>query len=214
MHQVRAHLAHCGSPIVGDTLYVADTENHLLRRVDLTKRQVHTIAGTGEQARPEQNSRRSGAVEEEAARHERDKEGLLKARAEAEANLHRVEASQPEERRELNEVKRKTQDLLGKKNALQKDLGRLLASELQAIGLTDAHLDEHGYVYATIPANTDKKVPVICFCSHMDTSPAVSGASRHLRARHARRRPPPTVGRVYHCDACSSEERGSTEVTW
>ncbi|MDB5578430.1 MAG: peptidase, partial [Bradyrhizobium sp.] len=57
----------------------------------------------------------------------------------------------------------------------QKDLGRLLASELQAIGIGDAHLDAHGYVYATIPANTEKKVPVICFCSHMDTSPDCSG---------------------------------------
>ena len=57
----------------------------------------------------------------------------------------------------------------------QKDLGRLLAGELQAMGLADAHLDEHGYVYATIPATTAKKVPVICFCSHMDTSPDCSG---------------------------------------
>src|SRR6478609_2214186 len=57
----------------------------------------------------------------------------------------------------------------------QKNLGRLLAAELQALGLKDAHLDEHGYVYATIPANTDKKVPVICFCSHMDTSPDCTG---------------------------------------
>jgi tripeptide aminopeptidase len=57
----------------------------------------------------------------------------------------------------------------------QKDLGRLLARELQAMGLSDAHLDEHGYVYATIPANTDKRVPVICFCSHMDTSPDCTG---------------------------------------
>jgi tripeptide aminopeptidase len=57
----------------------------------------------------------------------------------------------------------------------QKNLGRLLASELQAMGLKDAHLDEHGYVYATIPANTPKKVPVICFCSHMDTSPDCTG---------------------------------------
>src|SRR6202521_5873890 len=56
----------------------------------------------------------------------------------------------------------------------QKNLGRLLVSELQAIGIGDAHLDEHGYVYATIPANTDKHVPVICFCSHMDTSPDCS----------------------------------------
>jgi tripeptide aminopeptidase len=57
----------------------------------------------------------------------------------------------------------------------QKDLGRLLARELQAIGLPDADLDQHGYVYATIPANTAKRVPVICFCSHMDTSPDCSG---------------------------------------
>jgi tripeptide aminopeptidase len=57
----------------------------------------------------------------------------------------------------------------------QKDLGRLLARELQAMGISDAHLDEHGYVYATIPANTDKRVPVICFCSHMDTSPDCTG---------------------------------------
>jgi tripeptide aminopeptidase len=59
----------------------------------------------------------------------------------------------------------------------QKNLGRLLASELQAMGLSDAHLDEHGYVYATIPATTEKRVPVICFCSHMDTSPDCSGAN-------------------------------------
>ena len=57
----------------------------------------------------------------------------------------------------------------------QKDLGRLLVSELQAMGVADAHLDEHGYVYATIPANTAKQVPVICFCSHMDTSPDCTG---------------------------------------
>jgi tripeptide aminopeptidase len=57
----------------------------------------------------------------------------------------------------------------------QKDLGRLLAKELQEIGLKDAHLDEHGYVYATIAATTAKTVPVICFCSHMDTSPDCTG---------------------------------------
>lgn len=57
----------------------------------------------------------------------------------------------------------------------QKDLGRLLAQELRDLGLADAHLDEHGYVYATIPANTDKTIPVICFCSHMDTSPDCTG---------------------------------------
>jgi tripeptide aminopeptidase len=59
----------------------------------------------------------------------------------------------------------------------QKDLGRLLVDELQAIGLSDAHLDEHGYVYATVPSNVDKPVPVICFCSHMDTAPDFSGTN-------------------------------------
>jgi tripeptide aminopeptidase len=58
----------------------------------------------------------------------------------------------------------------------QKNLGRLLVEELLAIGLADAHLDEHGYVYATIPSNTPKNnVPVICFCAHMDTAPDFSG---------------------------------------
>jgi tripeptide aminopeptidase len=57
----------------------------------------------------------------------------------------------------------------------QKDLGKILVEELKAIGVADAHMDEWGYVYATIPATTDKKVPVICFCAHMDTAPDCSG---------------------------------------
>ena len=57
----------------------------------------------------------------------------------------------------------------------QKDLARVLVNELLDIGVTDAHMDEYGYVYATIPSNTDKQVPVICFCSHMDTAPDCSG---------------------------------------
>lgn len=57
----------------------------------------------------------------------------------------------------------------------QKNLGRLLVKELLEIGITDAHMDEFGFVYATIPSNTTKDVPVICFCSHMDTSPDSSG---------------------------------------
>lgn len=59
--------------------------------------------------------------------------------------------------------------------AKQKDLGRLLVEELLAIGLADAHMDEHGNVYATVPATTPKRVPVICFCAHMDTAPDFSG---------------------------------------
>ncbi len=57
----------------------------------------------------------------------------------------------------------------------QKDLGRMLAQELLDMGLADAHLDEYGYVYATIPSNIAKQVPSICFCAHMDTSPDCSG---------------------------------------
>lgn len=57
----------------------------------------------------------------------------------------------------------------------QKDLSRLLAEELKQIGLADAHMDEWGYVYATIPSTTDNKVPVICFCAHVDTAPDCSG---------------------------------------
>lgn len=57
----------------------------------------------------------------------------------------------------------------------QKNLSRLLVEELLAMGIKDAHLDEHGYIYATIPSNTSKKVPVICFCSHVDTAPDCSG---------------------------------------
>jgi tripeptide aminopeptidase len=67
----------------------------------------------------------------------------------------------------------------------QKNLGRLLVEELLAIGISDAHLDEHGYVYATIPANTDKPdVPVICFCSHMDTAPDFTGTDVRPKIHH------------------------------
>jgi len=57
----------------------------------------------------------------------------------------------------------------------QKDLGRVLVQELLEIGITDAEMDSNGYVYATIPSNTKKVLPVIFFCSHMDTSPDCSG---------------------------------------
>lgn len=59
----------------------------------------------------------------------------------------------------------------------QKDLSRMLVQELLELGIADAHLDDHGYVYATIPSNTSKKVPVICFCAHVDTSSDSSGAN-------------------------------------
>ena len=57
----------------------------------------------------------------------------------------------------------------------QKDLSNLLVQELREMGIEDAHLDDYGYVYATIPATTSKKVPVICFCAHVDTAPDCTG---------------------------------------
>lgn len=57
----------------------------------------------------------------------------------------------------------------------QKNLSRLLVDELKAMGIQDAAMDEFGYVYASIPSNTSKSVPAICFCSHVDTSPESSG---------------------------------------
>jgi tripeptide aminopeptidase len=59
----------------------------------------------------------------------------------------------------------------------QKNLGKVLVEELKAMGISDAALDEHGYVYATIPSNTAKNVPTLCFCSHIDTSPDCSGTN-------------------------------------
>lgn len=60
-------------------------------------------------------------------------------------------------------------------SAKQKDLSKILAEELVEMGIKDAHMDEWGYVYATIPSNSNKNVPVICFCSHVDTAPDASG---------------------------------------
>ena len=57
----------------------------------------------------------------------------------------------------------------------QKNLGALLVDELLKLGISDAEMDHNGYVYGTIPSNTDKNLPVIFFCSHMDTSPDCSG---------------------------------------
>jgi tripeptide aminopeptidase len=53
----------------------------------------------------------------------------------------------------------------------QLNLSRLLLDELKTMGLTDSELDENGYLYASIPSNTEKSVPVICYCAHVDTSP-------------------------------------------
>ncbi len=60
----------------------------------------------------------------------------------------------------------------------QKNLSKLLADELKKMGIKDAEMDEFGYVYATIPSNSGKQnIPVICFCSHVDTAPDCSGTN-------------------------------------
>lgn len=68
----------------------------------------------------------------------------------------------------------------------QKDLGKVLFEELRQMGLSDVEMDDYGYVYATIPSNSgNKDVPVICFCSHMDTAPDCSGTGvKPLLHRH------------------------------
>lgn len=60
--------------------------------------------------------------------------------------------------------------------AKQKDLAKILVSELKELGIEDAEMDEWGYVYATVPATKGSEdVPTICFCAHMDTAPDCSG---------------------------------------
>lgn len=59
----------------------------------------------------------------------------------------------------------------------QWNLARYLQAELQKIGMSEVEMDSHAYVYATLPANTDKDIPTIGFIAHMDTSPDCSGAN-------------------------------------
>jgi len=57
----------------------------------------------------------------------------------------------------------------------QKNLSKILVAELQQMGIEDAAIDEHGYVMATIKPTHQRKVPVVCFCAHVDTAPDCSG---------------------------------------
>ena len=57
----------------------------------------------------------------------------------------------------------------------QKNLSKILVDELQQMGIQDAAMDEHGYVMATIEPTHQRKVPVVCFCAHVDTAPDCSG---------------------------------------
>ncbi|MCE2756867.1 MAG: hypothetical protein LW706_02800 [Chitinophagaceae bacterium] len=60
----------------------------------------------------------------------------------------------------------------------QKDLSRLLVEELKGMGWNDVTMDQWGYVIGSIPSNSIRKVPVVCFCSHVDTAPDCSGMKR------------------------------------
>ena len=62
-------------------------------------------------------------------------------------------------------------------SAKQMVFAQYLKEELEALGLEEIELDEHGYLYATLPSNTDKEVPTIGFIAHMDTSPDMTGAN-------------------------------------
>ena len=57
----------------------------------------------------------------------------------------------------------------------QLELGKILATELKELGLSDVTISEFGYVYATLPTNTDKEISTIGFIAHMDTAPDMSG---------------------------------------
>ena len=77
----------------------------------------------------------------------------------------------------------------------QKALGAYLVEEMKAMGINDAHMDEHGYVYGTVPG--DPKLPTIGLIAHMDTAPDCSGAD--IKAR---------IVEYHGGDVCLNEEKG------
>ena len=72
----------------------------------------------------------------------------------------------------------------------QLKLAEYLKQELTELGMTEVELDANGYVYATLPANTDKPLPTIGFIAHMDTSPDCSGQRETAYRRKLRRNGP------------------------
>ena len=77
----------------------------------------------------------------------------------------------------------------------QKALGAYLVEEMKAMGINDAHMDEHGYVYGTVPG--DPRLPTIGLIAHMDTAPDCSGAD--IKAR---------IVEYHGGDVCLNEEKG------
>lgn len=72
-------------------------------------------------------------------------------------------------------------------SAKQKKLGEYLTEELLSLGLADAHMDENGYVYATLPANCEGGIPTVGLISHMDTSPEAADEPIRPKTRCLRR---------------------------
>ena len=68
----------------------------------------------------------------------------------------------------------------------QFNLAKVLKQELESLGLKDISLDEKCYLMATLPANTDKKIPTIGFIAHMDTSPDMPGAVENPNFIHGK----------------------------
>src|SRR3954471_3540463 len=87
----------------------------------------------------------------------------------------------------------------------QLDLLRLLREELEALGLEDVELDEHGYVFATVPATVDHSVPTVGFLAHVDTSPSVTGTNvkpQRIRYEGGEIPLPGAHGQVIRVDEC------------
>ena len=63
----------------------------------------------------------------------------------------------------------------------QMEFVKMLRAELEEMGLEEISLDEHGYLFATLPANTTRTVPTIGFIAHVDTSPDVTGKNVNPR---------------------------------
>jgi tripeptide aminopeptidase len=64
----------------------------------------------------------------------------------------------------------------------QNEFARMLCKELQSIGIVDARVDANSYVYGSLPSNTTKKLPVVGFIAHMDTSPDMPG--KNIKAKY------------------------------
>ena len=96
--------------------------------------------------------------------------------------------------------------------AKQLELGKELVNELKELGLDDAHIDDNGYVYATLKSNSKKEIPTIGFISHMDTSPDMSGENVIPAMASERERRFSSIALLWSPD-CSASLRISSATT-